>query len=509
MAKIMLLDGNSLINRAFYAVPLLTNKSGEYTNAVYGFLNIFFKLMDEEAPEHIAVAFDLPLPTVRHLKYSAYKGTRKTMPEELRGQLPMLKALLRLMSVRLYEKEGFEADDLLGTLAKRYEENGYDVVLVSGDRDLLQIASDKTKIRIPKTKAGKTEVEDYYQADLFALYGVTPAEYIDVKALMGDASDNIPGVPGIGEKTAFKIIREYHSIENALAHAGEITPKKASENLTAFSDTAILSKDLATILTDVPVDPAFDETKTDKARLYNGEAYQEMQRLGFKSFFARFTAEEPPDGQPPMPYDSIATAAVCDKAVAALMQKEIVAYKLFYNGRKITGLSLCAENGRAVVIGDSTLLENCRAFFESDVKKIALDLKKDLVALHAHGIDVKNAVFDAMLAGYILNASKDKYDYNDIAFEFLNETYPGDEEFFGKGTKRKTETEIGSAALFDYYARQADVIFRSYPVMEQMVRQNGQTDLYYRIELPLVYVLRDMEIHGIKVDKEALINYGA
>ena len=242
MEKFMMIDGNSIINRAFYGVPLLTNAEGKYTNAVYGFLNILFKLLEEEKPEYLAVAFDLKAPTFRHKVFEQYKGTRKGMPQELLEQMPLLKQVLKAMGIPQYAMEGFEADDILGTLSKMAEEEGLKPIVVSGDRDLLQLASHTLKVRIPKTKGGKTEIEDYFAEDVLQKYGVTPKQFIDVKALMGDASDNVPGVPGIGEKTAVKIIQQYNDIETAIAHFQEIKPKKASENLNAFQQQAKLSK---------------------------------------------------------------------------------------------------------------------------------------------------------------------------------------------------------------------------------------------------------------------------
>ena len=270
--KIMLIDGNSIVNRAFYGVPLLTNKEGKYTNGVYGFLNILFKLLDEEHPDYLAVAFDLHAPTFRHKTFDGYKGTRKGMPEELREQMPLLKEVLQTMHIPIFEQEGNEADDILGTLSALAEKNDVLPVVVSGDRDLLQIAGEKLKVRIPKTKGGRTETEDYYAADVLEKYGVTPTEFIDMKALMGDASDNIPGVPGIGEKTAAKIIQQYHDIETAIAHAAEIKPKKASENLAEFQEQARLSKFLATIIRDMPLEWNAESLKI--RIMFNEEAYE-------------------------------------------------------------------------------------------------------------------------------------------------------------------------------------------------------------------------------------------
>ena len=250
--KIILIDGHSIMNRAFYGVPLLSNSTGLHTNAVYGFLNILFKVLDEENAQYLAVAFDLSAPTFRHKKYEAYKGTRHAMPDELREQIPVMKEMLQAMGVPLMMLEGYEADDLIGTASKHAQEQGLDVRIISGDRDLLQLASDRTQVRIPKTKKSGTEVEDYFAQDVKEKYLVTPQEFVHVKALMGDASDNIPGIPGVGEKTAVKIISQYHSIENAYAHVDEIKPPRAQNSLRDYWEDAQLSLWLATIDRDAP-----------------------------------------------------------------------------------------------------------------------------------------------------------------------------------------------------------------------------------------------------------------
>ena len=286
MKKLVLIDGHSILNRAFYGVPELTNSEGLHTNAVYGFLNIMFKILDEEKPDYLTVAFDLSAPTFRHKMYSEYKGTRKPMPHELVEQVPLIKEALTAMNVCVVTKEGYEADDILGTLAKRAEADGMIVSVVSGDRDLLQLATDNIKIRIPKTKKGTTEIEDYNSAQVVETYGVSPVEFIDMKALMGDASDNIPGVPGIGEKTAGAIISKYHSIENAYEHVDELTPNKAKNNLKEFYEQAKLSKVLATINIDTPLDYSFD--KAGLGDMFTKEAYQLFKRLEFKSVLSRF-----------------------------------------------------------------------------------------------------------------------------------------------------------------------------------------------------------------------------
>ena len=289
MDKLVLIDGHSILNRAFYGVPDLTNSEGLHTNAVYGFLNIMFKILEEEKADHLAVAFDLKEPTFRHKMYDAYKGTRKPMPEELREQVPLMKEVLTSMNIPIMTLPGYEADDILGTLAKKNAANGVEVSVVSGDRDLLQLADTHIKIRIPKTSRGGTEIHDYYPEDVKREYQVTPIEFIDVKALMGDASDNIPGVPSIGEKTATNLIVAYGSIENAYAHLSEIKPPRAQKALAEHYDLAQMSKELATICIDCPVE--FSYADMEVGNLYTQEAYKYMKRLEFKSILSRFDAD--------------------------------------------------------------------------------------------------------------------------------------------------------------------------------------------------------------------------
>ena len=279
--KLVLIDGHSILNRAFFGLPDLTNSEGLHTNAVYGFLNILFKILEEEQPDYLTVAFDVHAPTFRHKMYEAYKGTRKPMDDALRQQVPLMKEMLAAMGVCTIEMEGYEADDLLGTLAGMGERAGMEVSVVSGDRDLLQLATEHVKIRIPKTKQGKTEIEDYYAKDVEERYQVTPKEFIDLKALMGDTADNIPGVPSIGEKTATKIITQYHSIEEAHEHVDELKPPRASKALSEHWDLAVLSKELATI--NVKADFPYELSEAKLGNLYTEEAYIFFQKLEFKN----------------------------------------------------------------------------------------------------------------------------------------------------------------------------------------------------------------------------------
>ncbi|MCL2873672.1 MAG: DNA polymerase I [Defluviitaleaceae bacterium] len=541
--KILLIDGNSIINRAFYALPILTDKEGRFTNAVYGFLNIFFKLYDIEKPGYIAVAFDVKAPTFRHVKYTDYKANRKSMPDELRPQIPMLKSLLAKMDIKIYELEGYEADDILGTLAVKAESLNLEPVIVSGDKDLLQIASEKIKISIPKTKAGKTEVEEYFAKDVINLMGVTPKEYIDIKALMGDASDNIPGVPGIGEKTAQKIIKEFGSVENAITNAAVLKPKKASENIITYKDDALMSKELATILLDSPVDFNADDLKCDN--MFNPESLAEVKQLGFKSHTLRFGGnnafesakpkssqisllddnpfednpfeDNPFENSSDMPIENFNEITGLEQAkafVLALLDKPIISFVTIFspiNGDKVLGISFSTseEDGTFIKASDSltveSLIEICRPLFESSVKKLTLNSKAEMIFALKNEVKLSNIEFDAILAAYILNSSGSSYNYDDIALDFLGRMYPSLDELAGKG---KLRTEFEGEALLTYASRQANTVFAAYPVMIEKLKENDQANVYYDIELPLAKVLADMEICGIKADKARLTLFG-
>ncbi|MGN0506913.1 MAG: 5'-3' exonuclease H3TH domain-containing protein, partial [Lachnospiraceae bacterium] len=288
--KLVLIDGNSIVNRAFYGLPDLTTTDGRHTNGILGFCNILLKILEEEKPQYLTVAFDVKHPTFRHEMYQEYKGTRKGMPDELREQIPVLKEILKAMGILILERPGYEADDILGTLAKQGERDGLEVSLVSGDRDLLQIADDVIKVRIPKTKRTGTEIEDYHTQDVIEKYGLRPEQIIDLKGLMGDASDNIPGVPGIGEKTAVKLLTQFETVENTLAHVDEVMPNKARESLKEHAELAHLSKTLATIKTDCELDFTYDAARL--GNIFTKEAYRLFKQLEMKSLLVKFTLSE-------------------------------------------------------------------------------------------------------------------------------------------------------------------------------------------------------------------------
>lgn len=508
--KMMLVDGNSIINRGFYGVPLLTDSQGRYTNAVYGFLNIILKLLDEEQPDYLAVAFDLKAPTFRHKTFAEYKGNRKGMPEELRGQVPLLKEVLGAMHVCCFEKEGYEADDILGTLSKMAVEQGVFPVVVSGDRDLLQLAAENVKIRIPKTKGGKTEVEDYYATDVFEKYGVTPEEFIDLKALMGDASDNIPGVPGIGEKTATKIIQAYHNIEDAIAHGSEIKPKRASENIVAFQEQARLSKFLATIIRDMPLKMDLEKMSIDD--LFNPDAYEWMKQLEFKSILSRFSPREK-QNQPTAPVKtrSITETEQCEKVFEEVKKESVVAYGLWVEKEKLCGMALYCENLGGIWfevsehLSAEALCAVAKSFLESkEIGKIGNHVKQDKRFLRQYGITLDGIVFDTTLGAYLLNPVKDQYPYDDLAREFLGELLPTKEEVLGKGKSMKSIFDLEVSQRVEFLIKQVEVLYRCREKLEQKLIQTGQKELYDEIELPLVDVLADMEEYGISVDRQAL-----
>ena len=335
--KILLIDGHSILNRAFYGLPDLTNSEGKHTGAVYGFLNILFRTIEEEKPQYLTVAFDLKAPTFRHKMFEAYKGTRKPMPEELREQVPLIKEMLTAMGVNVVTKEGYEADDILGTLARKSEAAGMDATILSGDRDLLQLATDKVMIRLPKTVRGKTTIEDYHAQQVIEKYQVTPPQIIELKALMGDSADNIPGIPGVGEKTATKIIVEYGSIENAHEHLEELKPNRARESMREHYDMAQMSKALATICTDSPIEFSYEKAKL--GNLYTKEAFLLCRQLEFKNLLNRFDSVAVQEDTLEQEFFTCADLAGCE----ALFAKA--------EAGKIAGVSLVTENGRVFGAG--------------------------------------------------------------------------------------------------------------------------------------------------------------
>lgn len=504
--KLVLIDGNSILNRAFYGLPLLSNSEGLYTNAVLGFLNILFKILDEENPTNLAIAFDLKAPTFRHKMYEAYKGTRKGMPDELREQLPIMKDVLRAMNTKIYEIEGYEADDILGTLAKKAEKEGYDVCLVSGDRDLLQIATDIIKIRIPKTKGFGTEVEDYYAKDVEEKYGVTPLEFIDLKGLMGDPSDNIPGVAGVGEKTATKIIKEYHSIEEAYKNIDTLMPKKVAEKLMLDRDKAFLSKELATIKIDCEIDGTLEDTIFSQE--FDETVYEIFKRLEFKNLLKRVNLSvELPQNTTEVSVITITNEKELNELVEKAAKSNQVSIKVFTT-YEINLLAVALDDSKAYVIAknDTITKDHIRRAAESiygQAPKVStIGLKTQLKYIN---VEEREGIYDLGVGAYLINPNKDAYGHDDLARDFLDTVVVSKDEMFGKSP---IESMLNTNDTDKYFADVVHVLYKSHPIILDKLQETEMLDLYNNIEMPLIYVLDHMEKLGIKVNGQALKEYG-
>ncbi len=504
--KILLIDGHSILNRAFYGLPDLTNSQGQHTGAVYGFLNMMFRIIDEEKPQYLAVAFDLHAPTFRHKMYQEYKGTRKAMPEELREQVPMIKEVLQAMGISVVSLEGYEADDLLGTLGRRGEERGMEVTILSGDRDLLQLATDHTLIRIPKTTRGQTVIENYHTQDVVDKYQLMPAQIIDLKALMGDSADNIPGIPGVGEKTATKILLAFGTVENAYEHVEEIKPNKARESLKNHYDLAQMSKALATICTDSPVTLDFEKARMKD--FYTQEAYQMFQKLEFKNLLGRFDCE-PQEDELEKRFVFCQEFAEVEEVFCRAEEQEIVGVQILADGSQILAMALAfpGENiyfieAAGFVLGD--YLAGQLSKLAETVPIAAFDVKHLLKYV---SIGDWHQTFDGEIAAYLLNPLKSSYDYEDIGKEYLGRICPGRIELLGKLDDQKAlaEKPEESRRLACYMAY---VALESKKSLEEALQEQGMEEIFRQVEMPLVFTLDSMEKEGIQVEGEALRRYG-
>ena len=526
--KLVLIDGHSILNRAFYGVPDLSNAQGLHTNAVYGFLNILFKLLDEEKPDYLTVAFDVKAPTFRHEIFKEYKGTRKPMPQELREQVPVLKDVLHAMGIKTMEQAGLEADDILGTLAKRAEKKGMDVSLVSGDRDLLQIATDKIKIRIPKTKGTRTEVEDYYASDVQEKYGVTPVGFIELKALMGDTADNIPGVPKVGEKTATELLKQFSSLDNLYEHVDEVTKKAVRESLIANKDLAYLSLTLATIDINSPVELDWEEARIKE--LFTPEAYELFARLEFKNMLGRFehtaaggngltekirmTSEF---GEAQSVFDRAGQAERCGFFILTdTDEKELCALALCFGEEEISVLR--AEG----FVTAQWLCGQLSGLYKKGVRLSTFHMKKAYGALLSGGERELTAeagtasdsvrcgtetLFDVLIAAYLLNPLKNDYEPEDVANEYLGISLQSRKQMFDK--MRLTDAVTQKPEAFAEYAGSiAYVCFAAQEKLEERLLTEGMKSLFEEIEMPLSRVLYEMEKEGIAVRRDELQSYG-
>lgn len=500
MKKLVGIDGNSIMNRAFYGImnsKLLMTSDGIYTNAIYGFLSILNKLINEEKPDYICVAFDLKAPTFRHKKYEGYKATRKGMPDELRMQMPIIKDILRAMNIKILELEGYEADDILGTLAKYGEENEIDVLLLTGDRDYLQLASNNVTIRIPTTKMGKTESTDYTPEVILEKFGISPLQFIETKALMGDTSDNIPGVPGVGEKTAFSLITKYKDIDtiyNALDNGEELegVKGKLKEKLVDNKELAYLSRELGTIYREVPLTFSIDEIKSEEPN--KDELYNLFTKLQLKNFIEKMGLKAS---------ENVANQEFDDSKIeiediSKLDLKDIKEFSYYLSD----GLSIYA-NDKAYYTAKPSI-EDFKKVFDNDILKIGFHEKEMYLYLKKNGIKPRNFMFDLEIAAYIMNPSKSTYKLDDIIMEELNIIVENEKEneqitFDGFGTEVKDTKEKLSK-----YAR---YIYKCKEKYQKELEEKNQFKLFNEIEMPLLKVLAEMEYEGVWVDKEMLNTY--
>ena len=506
MNKLLLIDGNSIMNRAFYGIPDMTTNDGRHTNAIYGFLNIILKVIEEEQATHICVAFDLKKKTFRHEMYEAYKGTRKGMPEELHEQMPRIKEILQAMHIRIVEQEGFEADDLIGTLSKKGEREGFAVTILSGDRDLLQLATDTVLVRIPKTKHGKTEVEDYYAKNVVETYGVTPLIFIDMKGLMGDTSDNIPGVPGIGEKTAAKLLAEYGDLDGVYAAVDSLKASRMKQNLIENKDLAYLSKTLATIKLDCPIPFEFSEATYHDP--FNAEAYTLFEDLELKSFYKRFSVEKKEE----LTFETVLFDDIdgYNALLAKLQKAKEVSFAWITQDGEALGVAVCMDLEHVYLIRfmmfitEAMVADNLLALSRDyQVQLACMHVKKLLSFLDFHEED---AVFDAGLAAYLLQPNQSEYEYDTLAKVYLDVTLPSEKEMLGK--EKLGYFSFEDERVQKWMAYQAIVPYKIKSVLREKLKETGMESLYDEMELPCLYALYEMEKNGIRVDGEALHQYG-
>lgn len=526
--KLVLIDGNSIINRAFYGVPELTNREGLHTNAIYGFLNILFKTMEEEEPSHLMVAFDEKAPTFRHKMFDAYKGTRKPMPEELREQVPVLKEILQAMNICIYSQEGIEADDILGTMAKKGEREGYAVSVVSGDRDLLQLATDTILIRIPKTRGGKTVVEDYHAAQVIEKYHVTPSQIIDLKGLMGDSSDNIPGVPGVGEKTAVKILTVFGTVENAIEHVEEITPNRAREAVRNNVELAKMSKELATIKTDCKLGITMEECLVED--MFNEKAYHLIQSMDLKSILKRFDQDTARDQKIEKNFVTLTTREEWFAFTEKIEKKQPVAVRAVF--RKDAAMSVDGVGQMTLFMNEAggRLLGMAVAFSKELVcfckvgeKLTEFDITEQIKKLISDHVLVANDLksqldffpdatpehaFDTNLAAYVLNPVQKSFWEEDIADTYASVTMHPYAQSFGKASWEAAYAEKEDE-LIRYASYCALVNAMAYPELLKELKRMKSYHLFEEIEMPLLFTLYDMEKQGILVERQALKEYGA
>ena len=533
MSRLVLIDGNSILNRAFYGImgnKMLTTPDGKYTNAVYGFLAIMFKVIDDLNPEYMAIAFDLKAPTARHKLYEGYKATRKGMPNELAEQMPILKEILELMHITIIEKEGYEGDDILGTLAKEGEKAGLDVTIVSGDRDTFQLASSKISIRIPHTKVGKTEVDTFGEEEIKEKYGIEPEQLIEVKGLMGDTSDNIPGVPGVGEKTALSLIKEFKTIDNLYKSIEEGTDNlkdKTREKLVENKELALISRTLGTINTEVPLHEKIEDLKMQEWD--NSKLFEKFKELNFHRFIDRFnlqTEQKEKELSDLVDIKEITLDKLNDllqsiktkKELVYILEKEDINNSDKIIKKKIKSISIYDDASNIsyyIKLKEEELTKYFKEIFEAlEIKKYGYNISEDYVLLKELGIEINNIYYDVKIAAYDLNPTNSNFTIENVSNQYLGidtSEYLGKYEEDNKKNKQlnlfqEEENDDNSKYIYGFK------VYLIKKVSEKTLEELSKIDsinLFNEIEMPLVKVLGEMQVNGIYVDKEELISFGS
>ena len=507
---LVIIDGNSIINRAFYALPEMSNKEGLKTNAIYGFTNMLLKIIDTYNPTHISVAFDRKAPTFRHIEFKEYKAGRKKMPDELREQFEPLKDLLDKFNIHRLEIDGYEADDIIGTVSKIAEDNGFKVYIVTGDKDAIQLASNKTTTLI--TKKGVGEVEEYDYDSVIEKYEMTPTQFIDLKGLMGDKSDNIPGVPGIGEKTGIKLIKEFSSIEGIFDNIDSIkgsTKKKLEEN----KELAIMSKKLATIIRDVPVE--FNLEELEYGNYNTKDILDVFKYLGFTSLIPRIGNLDESEEIVNEANVEISKLEDIDEFINKVKENnELIIKTVTREGnildKRIKYIFLSVDGKKIYYVEENSIHKLEYIFTSNEIKKLGYNLKDDYIALKPYSIKLENIYFDITIAEYLIDSmSSTSYECSAIAMKYLTKKVKTKEELLGKGVKAKKYQDLSFEELSSHISQIIDTVKSVMPIMEENLKESNMDGLLYHVEMPLVEVLADMEYEGVKVDKEKLNELGS
>jgi len=502
--KLVLIDGNSIAYRAFFALPLLNNDKGIHTNAVYGFTMMLMKILEDEKPTHILVAFDAGKTTFRHKTFTEYKGGRQKTPPELSEQFPFIRELLDAYGISRYELENYEADDIIGTLSLTAEKDGYEVKVISGDKDLTQLSSPAITVGI--TRKGITDIEEYTPLHVAEKYGLTPEQIIDMKGLMGDTSDNIPGVPGVGEKTAIKLLKEFSTLENLLHSIDQVSGNKLKEKLTEFKDQALMSKDLATIERQAPV-------KVDLETIaYEGFTREKLvalfKELGFHSLLDRLGEDTTVNEEQELEkVEYVIPAEITDEIFADHNYFYVEMLEDNYHYAEIIGFSLVNENGQYYLPTEQALRSVAFKKWAEDEgkKKIVYDAKQSEVSLRRRDIHLKGTDFDILMASYLINPSENIEDLAAIAKRYDIHNIQSDESFYGKGAK---QTVPEASKLAEHLVRKSLAMSDLKEKLEDELRKNEQFELFTELEMPLSLILADMESYGIKVERERLLMMG-